>query len=53
MDLLKGRSERQLSQDEKAERATYAIHNDGSLAELDAEIARLVPVLADLAKEAR
>jgi len=52
-DLLEGRSERQLSQDEKAERATYTIHNDGSLAELGAEVARLVPVLADLIKEAR
>jgi dephospho-CoA kinase len=51
-NLLEGRSERQLSQDEKAERATYTIHNDGSLAELDAEIARVVPVLADLGKEA-
>ena len=34
-ELLEGRSGRQLSQDEKAGRATHVIHNDGSLAELE------------------
>jgi dephospho-CoA kinase len=52
-ELLEGRSERQLSQDEKAERATYAIRNDGSLDDLDAEVARLLPVLAGLSEGAR
>jgi dephospho-CoA kinase len=39
---LAGRSARQLSQEEKAARATHVISNDGSLAELDAKIAALV-----------
>jgi dephospho-CoA kinase len=37
-----GRSARQLSQEEKAARATHVISNDGSLAELDAKIVDLV-----------
>jgi dephospho-CoA kinase len=48
-ELLEGRSGRQLSQDEKAARATHVISNDGSLAELEDRVARLVPVLAALA----
>lgn len=38
---LEARSGRQLSQDEKAERATHAITNDGTVAELEADLARL------------
>jgi dephospho-CoA kinase len=44
--LFEDRSERQLSQEEKAARATHVIRNDGSLAELEREVARLMPVLA-------
>ena len=44
---LEGRSGRQLSQDEKAARATHVIHNDGSLADLEARVAELVETLAD------
>jgi dephospho-CoA kinase len=47
--LLEGRSGRQLSQDEKAARATHVIPNDGSLAELEDQVARLVPELVTLA----
>jgi dephospho-CoA kinase len=39
---LEGRGARQLSQEEKAARATRVISNDGSLAELDAKIVDLV-----------
>jgi dephospho-CoA kinase len=39
---LAGRSERQLSQDEKAARATYVVRNDGDLGELDRRIGELV-----------
>jgi dephospho-CoA kinase len=39
---LGGRSERQLSQEEKAARATHVISNDGTLADLDAKIVDLV-----------
>lgn len=48
-ELLEGRSDRQLSQDEKAARATHVIRNDGSLAELEEQVARLVPALTALA----
>jgi dephospho-CoA kinase len=44
---LEGRSGRQLSQEEKAARATHVIHNDGSLAELDATIAELIETLTE------
>lgn len=47
--LLEGRSERQLSQEEKAARATHVIRNDGSLAELEGGVARLMAELAALA----
>jgi len=43
---LEGRSARQLSQDEKADRATFVVHNDGTLADLEAELRRLLPRLA-------
>ncbi len=52
VELLEGRSGRQLSQEEKADRATYVIRNDGSLAELEDRIARLMPELAALARGA-
>jgi dephospho-CoA kinase len=39
---LEARSGRQLSQAEKAARATYAIDNDGSVADLEAELSRLL-----------
>jgi dephospho-CoA kinase len=42
---LEGREARQLSQDEKASRADYVIENDGSLEELEARIAVLLPRL--------
>jgi dephospho-CoA kinase len=51
-ELLEGRSGRQLSQDEKAARSTHVISNDGSLAELEERVARLMPKLAALAPEA-
>ena len=47
--LLDGRSGRQLSQEEKAARATHVIPNDGSLVELEEQVARLVPELVTLA----
>ena len=37
------------SQDEKAARATHVLRNDGSLTELEDQVARLVPALAALA----
>jgi dephospho-CoA kinase len=45
-DLIEGRSGRQLSQEAKAARATHVLENDGSLADLEREVARLVPILA-------
>jgi dephospho-CoA kinase len=44
---LEGRSGRQLSQAEKAERATHVITNDGTLAELEAQIAALIRELRE------
>lgn len=38
---LEGRADRQLSQEEKARRSDHVIHNDGSLADLEAEVARV------------
>ena len=51
-ELLEGRSGRQLSQEEKASRATHVISNDGSLAELEERVAQLMPALAALSPEA-
>ena len=42
---LEARSGRQLTQEEKAARATYAIDNDGSVADLEEELRRLYPRL--------
>jgi dephospho-CoA kinase len=44
-ELLEGRSGRQLSQEEKAGRATYVLRNDGSLADLEREVGRLLGVI--------
>lgn len=43
---LEGRSARQLSQEEKSERATFVVQNDGTLAELEADLRGLFPRLA-------
>jgi len=47
-EALDARSERQLSQDEKARRATHVVSNDGSLEDLEREIAALIPRLEAL-----
>jgi dephospho-CoA kinase len=44
-ELVEGRSARQLSQEEKAARATHVIENDGSLEELERKVARLMSML--------
>lgn len=36
------RNDRQLSQEQKAERATFAVHNDGDLEELEQELSRVL-----------
>jgi dephospho-CoA kinase len=41
-DLLESRSDRQLPQDEKADRATHVIVNDGSLDDLERQVAAVV-----------
>ena len=43
IDALEQRSARQLSQDEKASRATYVVENDGSLERLEQRLANLLP----------
>ncbi len=48
---LEGRSQRQLSQDEKAARATYVVRNDGDLDDLDARIGELVADLLAARRE--
>jgi dephospho-CoA kinase len=47
-ELLEGRSDRQLSQDEKAARATHVIRNDGSLEELEHRLELLLPALTGI-----
>jgi dephospho-CoA kinase len=44
---LEGRSARQLSQEEKAARATHVITNDGTLAELEKKVGHLIRELAE------
>jgi dephospho-CoA kinase len=51
-ELLEGRSDRQLSQEEKAARATHVIRNDGSLEELEREVELLIPALTRIRGEA-
>jgi dephospho-CoA kinase len=41
-EALEGRAARQLPQDEKAARATYVVHNDGAVADLEAALEALV-----------
>ena len=43
---LEARSGRQLTQEEKAARATHVIVNDGTMADLERELTRLYPELA-------
>jgi dephospho-CoA kinase len=45
LTALEGRTGRQLSQDEKAARATHVVTNDGSLADLEARIRELIAEL--------
>jgi dephospho-CoA kinase len=44
---LESRSRRQLSQEEKAARATYVVANDGSVEDLEAALARLLAELEE------
>jgi dephospho-CoA kinase len=43
---LEGRSDRQLTQDEKAAKATHVVENHGSMEDLEKELERLYPLLA-------
>lgn len=45
-DELEGRSARQLSQAEKAERATHTVQNDGTVEELEGRLGEMMPELA-------
>jgi dephospho-CoA kinase len=47
-ELFDERGGRQLAEEEKAARATYVVRNDGTLEELQAELAALAPKLAAL-----
>ena len=44
-EMVDERTARQLSQDEKAERATYVVHNSGTLAELEQELSSVLAKL--------
>jgi len=44
-EMVDERTARQLSQHEKAERATYVVHNSGSLAELEQELSSVLAKL--------
>jgi dephospho-CoA kinase len=46
IDALEGRAARQFSQDEKAARATYVVHNDGAVADLEAALEALLAEIA-------
>jgi dephospho-CoA kinase len=52
-DLLESRSDRQLPQDEKASRANHVIVNDGSLEELERQVAALMRRLTAPSEAAR
>jgi dephospho-CoA kinase len=43
---LDERAARQLSQDEKSQRATYVVHNDGSIEQLEAKLSSVLDILA-------
>lgn len=45
-EALEGRAARQLSQDEKAARATYVVRNDGAVADLEAALEALLAEIA-------
>src|SRR4029079_11856818 len=49
---LEGRDGRQLSQEEKAAKATHVVENHGSVADLEAELTRLYPALVALRRRA-
>jgi dephospho-CoA kinase len=51
-DLLEGRSGRQLTQREKAARATFVVRNDGSLDDLRTGLSELWPRLENVRREA-
>jgi dephospho-CoA kinase len=53
IDLLESRSDRQLPQDEKASRANHVITNDGSLEELERQVAALMRRLTAPSEAAR
>jgi dephospho-CoA kinase len=44
-EALAARGERQLSQQEKAQRATYVVVNDGSVADLEAKLSSILAIL--------
>ena len=44
-EMVDERTARQLSQNEKAERATYVVHNSGTLAELEQELSSVLAKL--------
>jgi len=44
-EALDERSERQLSQQEKAQRATYTVRNDGSVQELEQKLSSVLDML--------
>jgi dephospho-CoA kinase len=50
---LEGRSKRQLGQEEEAARATYAVVNDGTLADLEAALAELMAQITAQREEGR
>ncbi len=45
LEALDGRSERQLTQEQKAAASTYVVKNDGTIAELESELRELLPRL--------
>jgi dephospho-CoA kinase len=49
---LAGREERQLSQEEKAKRATFVVANDGTMDELEVALSELLPRISELAERA-
>jgi dephospho-CoA kinase len=44
-ESVAGRASRQLSQEEKAERADYVVENDGTLADLEAKLSRVLATI--------
>jgi dephospho-CoA kinase len=52
-DLFERRSARQLSQEEKAARATYVVRNDGTVAELESRLRSLMDELVAATPEGR